>query len=144
MVMMRRVVPVVCLVAAAALTGCTYLFNQPPVAVFDPQFPEIEGEPLVVVLDASGSYDPDGDPIVEYNWAVSKEGGDIGDGLVPYEPEGWTTTRVTEPILTVRFPAQGTYTVTLLVRSEHGGTLGSSEVVSHTFVLPNEQVSPTL
>jgi hypothetical protein len=126
-----------------ALAGCSYLFNQPPVAAFDPEFNTVEGEPLVVVLDASASVDPDGDPIVEYAWTVSKEGGDIGEGLV-YYPEGWTTTTTTEPIITVRFPVQGTYTMQLLVRSDRGGVLDSSPVVSETFVLPNEQHGPTL
>jgi len=49
--------------------GAAYVFvdNEPPVAVasWDPQEGIVEGDP--VTLDGSGSYDPDGDPLI-YNW----------------------------------------------------------------------------
>jgi len=141
--MTRRVAWSFAVVFVLALAGCTYLFNQPPVAAFDPLFYQVDGEPLVVVLDASTSFDPDDDPIVEYAWAISKPGGDMGDG-VEFYPQGWYSTQVAEEVITVRFPDQGTYTVQLLVRSDRGGILDSSAVVSETFVLPNEQHRPTL
>lgn len=45
--------------------------NTPPVAVagFDQRIQLVEGAPGEVVLDGTGSFDPDGDP-VEHRWAV--------------------------------------------------------------------------
>jgi len=141
---MRRGVTIAAVgVACALVSGCAYLLNQPPVAAFDALFDTVEGEPLVVVLDASGSSDPDGDPVVEYLWAISKQGGDLGDG-VEFYPAGWSTQRVTDQVITVKFPAQGSYLVQLLVRSERGGVRDDSSVFERTLVLPNEQMGPTV
>jgi len=124
-------------------TGCDLLFvDHAPTAVFEVYNP-VAGEPLVVTLDANMSYDEDGDAIVAYLWAVSKSGGDIGEG-VEYYPLGWITDTVTDPAITIRFPVEGTYTVQLQVRSMHLGEETASEIVSKDVIVPDVPMSPTL
>lgn len=126
-----------------AAAGCDLLFvDHPPVAVFDVLYNPVEGEPLVVTLDASASYDEDGDPVVAYLWVVTKVGGDIGDG-VEYYPLGWTTDYVIDDVITIEFPVEGTYTLQLQVRSSRDGVVTSSEIVARDVIVPNVPVAPT-
>ena len=144
---MRRWKSFVVLLAVLALgaaAGCDLLFvDHPPMAVFEVVYNPVEGQPLVVTLDASMSYDEDGDPMTAYLWAVSKLGGDIGEG-VEYYPQGWITDTVTDPTITIRFPVEGTYTVELQVRSVHLGEETGSDIVMEDVIVPDVPMSPTL
>ncbi|HHE51675.1 MAG TPA: PKD domain-containing protein, partial [Candidatus Acetothermia bacterium] len=68
-------------------------------------------DPLVVQLDASGSTDPDGDDIASYRWS-------FGDD-VTITPLDYSKT-VSVPILTVRYPVEGKFTLTLVVVDSRG------------------------
>jgi PKD repeat protein len=81
------------------LVGCLGSANRPPVARFDAT-PREGYAPLSVRLDASGTYDPDGDRVT-YEWA-------FGDGETA---KGRSVVH--------RF-AEGDHTVTLLVTDAHG------------------------
>jgi PKD repeat protein len=83
--------------------------NDPPVAVAtaDPTHGHV---PLTVSFDGSGSYDPDGGAIVDYEW-------DLGDGNSAYGAQASHT-----------YTAEGEYTATLYVFDEHG-SVGSADVV---------------
>jgi len=108
------------------LGGCFLFPNRPPVAEFVVVYNVAAGEPLVVDLDASASDDPDGDEIVAYMWTF----GDDVDILTPLE----TTKLVTVPVLRVRYPAEGTYTVQLRVRDARGA---DSTSATETITLPH-------
>lgn len=117
--------------ALAVCAGC-FLLNRPPVASFVVVY-DVTADPLVVDLDASSSYDPDEDAIVAYMWTF----GDDAEILTPLE----FTKLVTTPVLRVRYPAQGEYTIQLLVRDERG--LQSEAIQRETILLPNVPVEPT-
>jgi len=139
----KGVAVLLAVLSLGVLTGCDLWFiDRAPVAVFDVVYNPVEGEPLVVTLDASASYDEDEDPIVTYLWAVSKLGGDIGEG-VEYYPLGWITDHVADEVITIQFPVEGTYTLQLQVRSSHDGVLKSSEIASMDVIVPNIPVAPT-
>jgi len=99
----------VLLMAVIAVGGCFLFPNNRPVASFtvtrsvNPDNPD----PLVVVLDASASSDPDGDEILDYMWSF----GDDVTILTPLE----ITKTLSVPVLTVRYPVEGTYHLTLVV-----------------------------
>jgi len=93
----------------------------------------VPGEPLVVVLDASASSSPDGDEIEAYMWTF----GDDVDIITPLEE----TKTVTIPVITVKYPFEGEYPVTLAVREKprQAGEPGKvSAPVSHPVILPPE------
>lgn len=109
----RRLIAVLAasLAAGAMLAGCSLLQNRAPVAAFVPVYNVDLEDPMVVVLDASVSTDPDGDEIVLFQWVFS-------DAITfPVEPLGSSTTVVT-PQLRIRCPNEGQYTATLLVYDE--------------------------
>jgi PKD repeat protein len=83
--------------------------NNPPVAVAtaDPTHGHV---PLTVTFDGSGSYDPDADLIVDYEW-------DLGDGDSAYGAQVSHT-----------YTAEGEYTCTLYVFDEFGN-VGSTDVL---------------
>ena len=120
------------LLASALLSGCFLLGNREPEAAFAVVYGVDPAEPLAVVLDASASVDPDGDVIAAYAWV-------FGDDVTILTPQVYTAT-VGDPILNIRFPVEGSYTVTLVVRDDSGA---SSLPVSETIVVPNVPVSPT-
>ncbi len=104
---------VLSLAACLALTGCFLLPNRAPVAAFAPIYNVDPEAPMVVLLDASASADPDEDPIVTYQWA-------FGDDDITFpEPEG-TSRTTSEPALRIRCPNEGTYDVTLVVWDDGG------------------------
>jgi len=109
-----------------ALGGCFLFPNRPPVAEFTVLYNVVEGEPLVVDLDASASADPDDDEIVAYMWTF----GDDVDILTPLE----TTKLVTVRVLRVHYPTAGTYSVQLRVRDARGA---DSTSVVQTIALPH-------
>jgi len=90
------------LMAVIGVGGCFLFPNHSPVASFtvtrgvDLNNPDSQ---LVVILDASGSTDPDNDEIVNYMWAFHE------DGVTIIAPLG-TTKTVTDPILTVEYPVE--------------------------------------
>lgn len=87
---------------ASALTGClTATGNRPPVATFDAS-PREGYAPLAVLLDASPSYDADGDNLA-YQWTLNG-GASAGGRAILHE-----------------FP-EGTHTVTLAVSDSDGAT----------------------
>jgi len=87
-------------VTALLLGGCLFQKpNHPPVAAFE-VVPDEGYVPLPVRFDASGSYDPDGDPIT-YEW-------DFGDGGSSSEPK------------VVHTYAEGVYTASLHVTDPDG------------------------
>ena len=120
------------LLAAALLGGCFLFPNRPPEAAFVVGYDVDPGDPLIVELDASSSADPDGDPIVAFSWVF----GDDVDIITPLEH----TKLVEIPVIRVRYPVEGTYTVTLLVRDDQGN---SSAPTSKTVTVPNLPVAPT-
>lgn len=120
----ERVVLALLLMAAVAwLGGCALFTNQPPTAAFTVEY---ESDPLVVVLDASGSSDPDGDKIVSYMWSF----GDDVTILTPLEE----TKTVHVSTLKVSYPFEGTYSVELVVIDAAGKM---SDPVSHEITVPN-------
>jgi len=124
------------LVGALAAGGCFLFPNLPPEAAFTVNYNTVPGEPLVVLLDASASSSPDGDEIEAYMWTF----GDFEEG-VEYYPQGFTTDTVYQPIITVKYPVESTYTVTLKVREEKrpGAQFAEeSEQISETITLPHD------
>lgn len=124
--------PVVLLATLVLVAGC-FLLNRPPTSSFVVLY-DVAEDPLVVDLDATSSSDPDGDAIVEYMWTF----GDDVEIITPLE----FTKLVTVPILRVRYPSEGEYTIQLLVRDERG--VASDAGQTETIVLPNILVGPTL
>ena len=129
----RGILAVVALLAVALVGGCFLLPNRPPEASFVVDYGVEPGDPMVVVLDASSSTDPDGDPIVEFLWTFGDPDVDI---LTPLASSAFVQT----PAIRVRYPNEGTYEVGLLVRDDQGN---SSAPISKSIVLPNETVGPT-
>ena len=105
----------VLLVAVIAVGGCFLFPNNRPVASFTVEYGTDTQDPLVVVLDASESTDPDNDEIVKYMWG-------FGDDQVDFiEPASYGSRTVYVPSITIRFPLQGDYDVTLVVVDSRGG-----------------------
>ena len=123
----RRVVVFLFLLAAGLIVGgCALFRNQPPVASFVIRYNEISGKPLAVVLDATGSTDPEEDAIVAYMWT-------FGDEVDFIQPLGWSTRTVFVPEIIIEYPVEGPYPVTLAVRDEKGNV---SSTVSGVVVVP--------
>jgi hypothetical protein len=121
------------LLATFALVAGCFLLSRPPTASFVVRY-NVTEDPLVVDLDASASSDPDGDAIAAYMWTF----GEDVEILTPLE----YTKLVAVPVLRVRYPVEGEYTIALFVRDERG--LTSEEGQQETIVLPNLPVGPTL
>ena len=127
----RRFGLVSVLLGTLAIGGCFLFPNLPPEAAFIVTYNTVPGEPLVVVLDASASSSPDGDEIEAYMWTF----GDDVTILTPLEE----TKTVTIPVITVKYPIEGEYSVTLAVREKprQAGEPGKvSTPVSQTITLP--------
>lgn len=118
--------PVALLATLALVAGC-FLLSRPPTASFVVVY-DVTEDPLVVDLDASSSSDPDGDAIAAYMWT-------FGDDVEILTPLGYTTKVVTVPVLRVRYPFEGEYTIQLFVRDERGLTSEAGQ--QETIVLPN-------
>ena len=116
-----------------AVGGCFLFPNRPPVAEFEAIYNQDPEDPLVVVLDASASSDPDGDETIVWYWWNFDEDVEIISPLV-------YTNKIPEETVTVRYPVEGTYWPTLAVEDE-GGKI--SETVQQELILPNEEVGPT-
>lgn len=116
-----------------AVGGCFLFPNRPPVAEFEAIYNQDPEDPLVVVLDASASSDPDGDETIVWYWWNFDEDVEIISPLV-------YTNKIPEETVTVRYPVEGTYWPTLAVEDE-GGKI--SETVQQELILPNEEVEPT-
>ena len=99
------------LLVVLGIGGCFLFPNHPPVASFTVVYGIDESDPLVVQLDASGSTDPDGDDIVSYMWS-------FGDN-VTITPLDYSKT-VSVPTITVRYPIEGKFTLTLVVVDSRG------------------------
>jgi len=131
--MLKRKGLVLVAVACAVMLGGCFLFqNRPPDAAFVVIYDVDPEDPMVVDLDATSSSDPDGDAIVEYSWT-------FGDDVAILTPLD-VSKRVETPILRIRYPVEGTYNVSLLVRDALGNP---SEIVSGTVIVPNVPVGPT-
>ena len=129
----RRFGLVSVLLGTLAIGGCFLFPNLPPVAAFVVNYNTVPGEPFVVLLDASASSSPDGDEIEAYMWTF----GDDVDIITPLEE----TKTVTIPVITVKYPIEGEYSVTLAVREKprQAGEPGKvSTPVSQTITLPHE------
>ena len=108
----------VLLVAVIAVGGCFLFPNNRPVASFtvarggDLSNPN---DQLVVILDASGSTDPDGDKIVSYMWALKEDGVTV---IAPLD----SSKTLTYPVLTVKYQVQvNSSPVELVVVDSRGG-----------------------
>ena len=121
------------ILTAGLLAACSLLPNRAPEAMFVVGYGTVPTDPLIVVLDASGSSDPDGDAIVSYSWV-------FGDDVTMLDPLDYTAS-IQTPSIRVRYPVEDTYDVTLLVWDERGA---SSAPFSRTITLPNLPVKPTL
>ena len=98
-------------------------------ASFTPQY-NTDSDPLVVVLDASGSTDPDNDEIVKYMWAFEENGVTT---IPPVAPLG-TTMTVVDKVLTVKYQVQvSSSTVNLVVVDSNGPP---SDPVSKEITVP--------
>jgi len=126
----RRIAVLAVLLGALSLVAGCFLLNRPPTASFVVH--NVADEPLVVDLDASSSSDPDGDAIAAYMWT-------FGDDVEILTPLAYSKL-VTVPILRVRYPVEGEYTIQLFVRDERG--LTSEAGFSRTILLPNLPVEP--
>ena len=84
--------------------------NQPPQANFSVS-PEVGDAPLIVTFDASGSWDPDGDPLT-YSWAFG-DGGTGSGASVAHEYAGGGTYDVTLTVSDGEYSATATQTVTV-------------------------------
>lgn len=114
----RLIVLAILLLAVVGVGGCFLFPNHPPVASFTVEYNTNTQDPLVVVLDASGSTDPDNDEIVSYMWS-------FGDEQVDFiNPAGFFSRTVSVSSITIRCPVQGTYHLTLVVKDSRGGTSG--------------------
>jgi len=120
------------ILALGALTGCFLFGNREPEAAFSVGYGVDPMDTLVVELDASDSTDPDGDELVAYSWV-------FGDDVTILPTQDYTST-VAVPVLRIRLPVEGTYTVTLVVRDSAGA---SSLPASATVTVPNVPISPT-
>jgi len=110
-----------------AVSGCSLLYrNRPPIASFEIVYPLAPDDPMIVVLDASGSTDPDEDAIISYRWLFG------GDAEI-ITPLAYSRT-VNVDLLQVRYPEEGQYTVTLVVEDEQGAL---SQPVTGQVVLPH-------
>jgi len=85
----------------ATVTIIVEAINDAPVAAFSH-----ESDGMTVLMDASGSSDPEGDRLVQFAW-------DWGDG---------TSTVVDAPTASHTYAAGGSYLVTLSVTDEYGAT----------------------
>jgi hypothetical protein len=112
------------------VAGC-FLLSRPPAASFVVVY-NVTQDPLVVDLDASSSSDPDGDAIAAYMWTF----GEDVQILTPLE----FTKLVTVPVLRVRYPIEGDFTVQLFVRDERGLTSETGQ--TETIHLPNIAAEP--
>lgn len=121
----RRLCVVVCLASSVLLTGCFLFQNHPPTAAFVARYNVLPGDPMVVDLDATGSTDPDEDAVTRFMWAFS-------DNLTLVQPTDFSAVRAT-PVLRVRCPNEGSYTITLVVEDERGL---ASEPLVKTIVVP--------
>ena len=101
------------LLAVVGVGGCFLFPNHPPVASFTVEYNTNLQDPMVVVLDASGSTDPDNDDIASYMWS-------FGDDVAILTPLDHSKT-VNVPVLTVKYPVEGTYHLTLVVVDARGG-----------------------
>jgi hypothetical protein len=112
----------VLLMAVIAVGGCFLFPNNPPVASFtvtrSVDFDDLDSQ-LVVVLDASGSTDPDGDEIVKYMWVFEEDGVTI---IPPIAPLG-TTMTVADKVLTVRYVVETTDSKVELVVVDSNGAM---------------------
>ncbi len=102
-----------CLISVSILLGLTTacsLFNRPPVAVIAVT-PNAGFAPLEVLLDAKGSYDPDGSA-VKYEWTV-------GDGASSFDEQ-----------LRHVYASQANYRVVLRVTDDDGATGTAEATVS--------------
>lgn len=123
------------ILGALAVGGCFLFPNHPPVAEFAIVYNPVPDEPLVVTLDATASFDEDNDQIVDYMWTFPNGGVDF------IHPLGYSSRTVHEPIIIIRFPVQGNYTATLMVRDERGKTSETQKIKE--IIVPNEEVGPT-
>ena len=92
--------------------------NKAPTATIDANrtsVPSGDGFSTVVRLDASGSSDPDGDPL-SFSWTVPSGRFVMGTGS-------------TDATINVTFPGARPYTVTVVADDGRGGTDGASIVI---------------
>ena len=115
------------LLVVLGIGGCFLFPNHPPVASFTVAPGDNPNDQMVAVLDASASSDPDGDQISRYMWS-------FGDDKVDFiEPASYGSRTVFVPSITIRFPMQGGYNVTLVVVDSRGGV---SDPISKTITVP--------
>jgi len=120
----------VLLLAVAGIGGCFLFPNHAPVASFTVEQNADTPDPMVVVLDASGSTDPDNDEIVEYMWAFEEESVTI---IPPVAPLG-TTMTVVDKVLTVKYVVETTDSKVELVVVDSNGA--RSDPVSKEIQVP--------
>lgn len=110
---------------AAKQVLLTVAANSPPVAIPGGPYTATVGKPVMV--DASGSTDPDGDPL-SYSWALSRGGSVIG--------------RYNGSTLSMTLNKSGSYSVLLTVRDDRGGvSSASTEINSYITPLPLPQTT---
>ena len=127
---LRRWGFILVLLGVAFVGGCFLFPNLAPEAAFTVNYNTVQNEPLVVELDASASSSPDGDEIEAYMWT-------FGDDVTILTPLELTKT-VFVPVITVKYPTAGDYTITLAVREKPRGNKPgkTSTPVNKTITLP--------
>jgi len=120
MILRRKSVAMVFLLTALVCVGSAALANTPPVAQFVASASS-DGSALTVLLDATESYDSDGD-IVSYQWV-------FGDG---YSGSGITKVHT--------YPGAGDYEVALLVIDNEG----AAQLVTRTIDPSNPAVPKSI
>ena len=125
----------VIILGALAVGGCFLFPNRPPVAEFAIVYDTDPNDSLVVTLDATASFDEDNDRILDYMWTFPDEKVDF------IYPLAYSSRTVHEPIIIIRFPVQGNYTVTLMVRDERGKSSEAPDIKE--IIVPHVEVEPT-
>ena len=123
----RLIALAILLLAIVGIGGCFLFPNHPPVASFTVEQSTDTPDSMVVVLDASGSTDPDNDGIVKYMWAFEE------DGVTAIAPLASSKT-VTYPVLTVKYNVQVSHTTVNLVVVDSNGA--PSDPVSKEITVP--------
>ena len=109
------------------VAGCSLFQNRPPIAAFVAH--PVPDHPVWVRLDATGTTDPEGDPIVAYAWIFGAD----QPGVTIITPLGFLTKTVPVPEIVVDYVTEGEYTITLVATDARGK---ASDPVVRTITLP--------
>jgi PKD repeat protein len=105
--------------------------SQAPQAAFTATKP-LENRPSYVVLDATRSFDPDPNDVLDFNWDIPQAQEGVNYEIVEGSFDG---NEEEAGRLVVVFKEKGNYTIELKVSDQHSGNLRKSSTVSSTVVI---------